>query len=257
MPDRDRLIATLLMNAALPLTKVLIEEKPGLAKKYRGWNRVIQFQVKDDPELACHLYFSDGKLDFARGRHDKPDIDFVFKNAAAFNALMTGGIAFPRIKGAVKNFGTLAGFLPLMLGLTLLLPKKIPKDDQGKALKVKMLLYFISVALSQLNKAGDEDMKKFTEKMPDRIFQWSVSPDGPAVYLRVKKGKTKAGKGLNTRRKPFVHMIFSGTEGAFKVLTGQIGNVEAMKQGYLVVDGSPEYGKEIAAIMKKIEAMVS
>ncbi len=52
-------------------------------------------------------------------------------------------------------------------------------------------------------------------------------------------------------------MMFSGTEGAFLVLTGQIDNVEAMKLGYLVVDGSPEYGKDISTIMKKIEAMVS
>jgi len=257
MPEKQRMIAALLMKAALPLAKILVEEKPQLASKYRGWNRTVQFQVKDDPELACHLKFTDGKLAYFRGRYERPDLDFQFKDAAAFNALMTGKIALPRISGALKNLSVLIGFLPLMLGLTLLLPTKIPKDQQGKALKVKMLLYFISVALSQLNRAEDDDMKKFTRDMPDRIFQWSVSPNGPAVYLRVKKGRTKAGKGYYTRRKPFVHMIFSGTEGAFMVLTGQIDNVEAMKLGYLVVDGSPEYGKDISSIMKKIEAMVS
>ena len=257
MPEKQRMTATLLMNAALPLAKVLVEEKSALAAKYWGWNQVIQFQVKDDPELACHLKFTNGKLDYFRVRYNHPDLDFRFKDAAAFNALMTGKIALPKIQGAIINLPTLLGFLPLMLGLTLLLPTKIPKDQQGKALKVKMLLYFISVALSQLNRAGDDDMKNFTRDMPDRIFQWSVSPDGPAVYLRVKKGRIKAGKGYYTRRKPFVHMMFSGTEGAFLVLTGQIDNVEAMKLGYLVVDGSPEYGKDISSIMKKIEAMVS
>jgi putative sterol carrier protein len=257
MHEKQRIVATLLMNAALPLAKLLVDEKPALAAKYRGWNRTVQFQIKNDPELACHLSFTEGNLEYYKGRHDNPDLDFIFKNAAAFNAMMTGKIALPVIRGALKNLSTLIGFLPLMLGLTLLLPSKIPKDQQGKALKVKMLLYFISVALSQLNRAGDEDMKKFTGAMPDRIFQWSVSPDGPAVYLRVKKGKTKAGKGFYTRRKPFVHMMFAGTEGAFLVLTGQIDNVEAMKLGYLVVDGSPEYGKDISTIMKKIEAMVA
>lgn len=257
MADRDKLVARLLMKAALPLTRVLVEEDPALAKKYKGWNRAVQFQVINDPDLACHILINDGQVEYAGGRHDNPDIDFCFKNAASFNALMTGKIAFPKIRGALKNFSTLAGFLPLMLGLTLLLPTKKPKDPQKQALKVKMLLYFISVALSQLNKAGDEEMKKFTGPMPDRIFQWSVKPDGPAVYLRVKKGRTKAGKGLYTRRKPFVHMIFSGMEGAFLVLTGQIDNVEAMKMGHLTVDGSPEYGKDVASIMKRIEAMVS
>ncbi len=257
MVDRDKLIATILMKAALPLTKVLVEEDPALAKKYAGWNRVVQFQVENDPDLACHLLINDGSIEYAQGRHKKPDLDFSFKHAASFNALMTGKIALPKIKGALRNLPVLLGFLPLMLGLTLLLPSKKPKDPRKQALKVKLLLYFISVALSQLNKSGDEEMKKFTGSMPDRIFQWSVAPDGPAVYLRIKKGRTKAGKGLYTKRKPFVHMIFYGTEGAFLVLTGEIDNVEAMKLGHLTVDGSPEYGKDIASIMKRIEAMVS
>ncbi len=257
MAEDKRLLAKLLMNAALPLTRVLVEDDPKLAQKYASWNRTVQFQVKDDPELACHLTFSDGQLTFNQGRHEAPEIDFVFKTADDFVALMTGKIAVPKIKGALKNFGTLVGFLPLMLGLTLLLPNKLPKDAAGKALKVKLLLYFITVALSQLNRAGYEEMRRFTENMPDRIFQWSVQPNGPAAYLRICRGKTKAGKGIYTRRRAFVHMMFQSTESAFLVLTGQIDNVEAMKKGYLVIDGSPEYAKDISVIMKNIEAMIS
>ncbi|GFP35927.1 hypothetical protein HKBW3S43_01714, partial [Candidatus Hakubella thermalkaliphila] len=128
---------------------------------------------------------------------------------------MTGKIALPRIKGALKNPGTLLSFLPLMLGLTLLLPNKLPNDPVRRALKVKLLLYFITVALSQLNRAGHEEMQRFTVNMPDRIFQWSVQPDGPAAYLRIHQGKTKAGKGIYPRRRPFVHMIFSSLDSAF------------------------------------------
>jgi hypothetical protein len=257
MAEDPRLLAKLLMNAALPLTKVLVEDNPKLNQKYAGWNRVVQFQVQDDPELACHLRFTDGRLDFNKGRHDAPEIDFVFKRPDDFVALMTGKIAAPKIRGAFKNLGTLAGFLPLMLGLTLLMPNKLPKDPAGRARKVKLLLFFITVALSQLNRAGHEEMQRFTQNMPDRIFQWSVQPDGPAAYLRVHRGKTKAGKGLYTRRRAFVHMIFQSTDSAFLVLTGQVDNVEAMKLGYLVIDGSPEYGKDISVIMKKIEGMIS
>ena len=257
MPDQKRLLAALLIKAALPLTKVLIEEKPALARKYRGWNRTIQFQVEGDPELACHLRFTGGKLEFVPGSHPAPEIDFVFKTPAAFVALLTGKIALPQIRGAIKNLGTLAGFLPLMLGLTLLLPNKRPKDPAGRALKVKLLLYFISVALSQLNRLGDEDMRQFTQHMPDRVFQWSVRPDGPAAYLRIHQGRTKAGKGLYTRRRAFVHMMFQSIDSAFLVLTGQVDNNQAMKDGHLVIDGSPEYGKDISVIMKKIESMIA
>lgn len=257
MPDQEKLKAILLMRAALPLTKTLLEEKPELARKYAGWNRVIQFQVQDDPELACHLQFVDGKLEYVVGRHPGPQIDFVFKTPAAFNALMTGKFALPKIRGAVKNFGTLVGFLPLMLGLTLLLPTKLPEEPEKRALKVRMLLYFTSVALSLLNRHGHEGMREFTKNMPDRIFQWSVQSGEPAAYLRISKGRTKAGKGIYGRRRPFVHMIFSSMDAAYLVLTSQVDNNEAMRDGLLVVDGSPEHGKDISTIMKNIESMIA
>lgn len=257
MPDQKRILATILMKAALPLVRALVEEKPSLSGRYRKWKKAIQFRILCDPDLVSHLQFSDGDIRFVEGRHPSPAIEFVFKNYDDFIALMTGKPALPRIKGMVKNGGTLIMFLPLMLGLTLLMPNKLPQDQAGKALKVKLLLYFLSVALSQMNRAGDEDMRNFAKDMPDRIFQWSVGADGPAAYLRIKKGRSKAGKGLYAKRKPFVHMKFASIDSAFKVLTGQIDNVEAMKSGDLVVDGSPEYGKNISAIMKKIESMIS
>lgn len=257
MIEQDRLTAILLMRAALPLTRTLLQERPGLARKYSGWNRVIQFQVQDEPELACHLQFTDGKLEYAAGRHPSPQIDFVFKKPSDFVALMSGKLALPRIRGAVKNLGTLLKFLPLMLGLTLLLPSKLPKEPEKQALKVRMLLYFTSVALSLLNRHGHEEMREFTSNMPDRIFQWSVQSGEPAVYLRISKGRTKAGKGIYGRRRPFCHMIFTSMNAAFLVLTGQVDNNEAMRDGLLVVDGSPEYGKDISTIMKNIEKMIA
>ncbi len=257
MSDNPKIPATLLMKAALPLTKVLVEEKPEIAWIYKKWNKAIQFCVDGDDDLCCHIAFVDGEISFSEKPHPAPDIEFLFKDAASFVALMTGKPALPKIRGIIRSFPTLIGFLPLMLGLTLLMPNKLPKDPKGRALKVKLLLYFISVALSKLNKAGGEDMRRFTKNMPDRIFQWSVEPDGPAVYLRIKHGRTKAGKGLYTRRRPFVHMRFTSMDSAFEVLTGQIDNVEAMKIGKLIVEGSPEHGKEISGIMKNIESMIS
>jgi hypothetical protein len=257
MPDRNRLLAIILMNAALPLTKTLVEEKPRLSKRYRGWHRIIQFQIKNDAELACYLSIDDGEIQYSKGRHPKPHLDFIFNSPGSFNSFFTGKIVMPKIRGALRNAVTLLGILPLLLGLTILMPAKLPKDKEGRYLKVKLLLYFITVALSQANKAGDEDMVRFTQKMPDRVFQWSVEANGPAAYLRVKDGRTKAGRGIYTRRRPFVHMIFASIDSAFLVLTGQIDNVEAMKQNQLIVDGSPEYGKDISSIMKKIESLIA
>ncbi|HOX39971.1 MAG TPA: SCP2 sterol-binding domain-containing protein [Candidatus Brocadiia bacterium] len=256
MPDRDRLLTRILMRASLPLMKTVLAEDEKFAARYRGWNKVVQFEIRDDAELACHLAFEDGQLSYKPTRHPDPTINFIFKDSKAFNAMMTGGVAFPKIKGMISRLPTLVSFLPLMLRLTILLPTKVPKTAEGRALKVKMTLYFITTALSQMNKGGDEDMRAFTEKMPDRIFQWTVKPDGPHAWLRVKRGKTKAGKGLYARRRPFITMVFSDTEAAFQVLTSQVDMVEAIKDNKLVVEGSPEYGKDLGNIMKKIEAMV-
>lgn len=254
--NHDRVLAGLLMRAALPLVRVLIQDDPKLARRYARWNRTIQFEVRGDRDLACHLAFVNGHVEFRAERLGAPDIAFVFKNAGQFNALMTGGAALPKIRGLLRHPVALLGFVPLLLKLTILLPSRQPRDPAGRVLKVKLLLYFITAALSQLNRLGDPDVRRFTGASPDRVYQWSVRPDGPAAYLRICRGNTKSGRGPFVGRRPFVHMLFSSVDGAYAVLTGRIDNVEAMKQGLLITDGSPEHGKDIATLMKKVESMM-
>ena len=147
--------------------------------------------------------------------------------------------------------------VPLLLKLKMLLPNVIPDTLEEKALKVKLLLYMVTNALSQLNKGGDEAMVKMVAKSPDRIFQWTVENGGPAAYLRMKGGKTKAGRGTYTRRRPFVHMIFPDIDGAFDVLTQRASTVDAVRYNKLRMEGAMEYGKEIGALMQRIEALTT
>ena len=120
-----------------------------------------------------------------------------------------------------------------------------------------MTLYMATTALSQLNKAGYPDMVKWTSKQPERIYQWSVEDDDVACYLKVKAGNTKAGRGFYTRRQPFVHTRFRSVEDALPLLANQIDTVEAMRQGLVVVEGSPEYGGQISDFMLRIAKMVT
>lgn len=157
----------------------------------------------------------------------------------------------------------------LLLSLKILLPNVHPKDPTKRLLKVKLLLYMISSALGQLNKGGEPQMKAYTEKMPDRIFQWSIinnynsdsdlGSNQPlaAAYLRVKAGNSKSGRGLYTRKRPIVHMKFKSVEGAYKVLTSQVDVVTAVVKDYMVIEGPPEYGKDIGVFMKRIETMIT
>ena len=78
-----------------------------------------------------------------------------------------------------------------------------------------------------------------------------------AAYLRIKAGKSKAGRGTYTKRRPFVHMKFNGIEGAFPVVMNDVDMVTAIKKGYLTVEGSPEYGRDIGDFMVRIQELVT
>ena len=99
-------------------------------------------------------------------------------------------------------------------------------------------------------------MAKLVEKSPDRIYQWIVE-GGPSAYLRMKAGNSKAGRGIYTRRRPFVLMKFPDIEGAYQVLTSKVPLVEAVKQGYVVTEGAMEYSKEIGIRMQMIEELMA
>jgi hypothetical protein len=253
MPDKDYILARIMLRAAVPLVKVLIEDDPKMREKYRGFNAVVQFEVKGNDDLVTQLKFEDGIPKPIFERDPNPDLAFIFKDARQLNAFFGGKLAMPTIKGLTK-LGIVLKVVPLLLGLTLLLPTKLPKDPKKKALKVKLLFYMLSSALSQMNKAGYEEFCEFTEKMPDRVVQWSCLPDGPYAYLRIKYGKTKAGRGLYTRRRPFIDMQFNGVDSAVKVLTTQVDLVKAIIDGDLVQEGSPEYGKDFGKFMLTIDA---
>jgi len=257
MPDdKDKyVLARIMMRAALPLAKVLIEDDPKMKKKLEGFNAVVQFEVKGYDDLVTVMNFTDGVVDFAFTRHENPDVNFVFKDPGQLNKFFGGKVAMPVIKGMFK-LGIVMKVVPLLLGLTLLLPTKKPKDPAKKYMKVKLLFYMLSSALSQMNKAGDEEFVEFCEKMPDRIIQWSCPPDGPYAYLRIKYGKSKAGRGLYTRKKPFIDMQFNGVDSAIKVLTNELDLVDAVRYGHLLQLGSPEYGAKLGSYMLKIDKWI-
>jgi len=253
--DRDVLAARILLRGALPLLKVVLEDDPVKAAKFQGVNAVVQFAVRDS-DLGSYLEWVDGRLEVQHKIHPNPTIAFRFATPAKLVAFLTGKVAVPRIRGWYRA-GLLLKVVPLLLSLKILMPNVIPSDPALKALKVKLLLYMVTTALSQLNKGGEPEMVAFCAKSPDRIYQWSVLPDGPCAYLRVKGGKTKAGRGTYNRRMPFVHMKFKGIDGAFAVLTSQVDTVQAVKVGYLELEGSPEYAKEIGIFMKRIEGLIA
>jgi hypothetical protein len=255
MPTRDELRTRLFLNAALPLVKVVREENKTLRHLTAKLNGVVQFEVKGT-DWGAHLIFGRGELEFKRGKHEKPNVAFVFKNLVQLNNFFAGKSMMMAWVRGLYRLDLIGATLPMLLSLKMLMPDADPKEPAKRALKVKLLLYMVTSALSQLNKAGDELMTKLTKGSPDRVYQWTV-PNGPSAFLRMKNGKTKAGRGVYTRRRPFVLMRFSDFEGAYQVLTSKAPLVEAVKRGYVVTEGAMEYSKEIGLRMQYIEELMA
>ncbi len=254
--EQERLTARIILRAVLPASKVLIEEDAKMRRRFEGLNATIQFVAQDETgPLGAYLRFTDGAFSVGWDLVENPDIEFRFSSVGKMVALFTGKPVIPSIKGILK-VGLLIKVFSILLGLKILMPDAKPKTDELKRIKVKMTLYMISTALSQMNKGGDPDMMAWTAKQPERIYQWSVDNTDIACHLRVKAGKTKAGRGPYTRRKPFVHMRFRDIDAALPILGNQIDTVTAMTKGYVINDGSPEYGGQVGDLMLKIAGML-
>lgn len=255
--EKEFLTANIFLRAALPVIKVMLEDDPKTAKKFEGVAATVQF-IAQDPAgpVGAYLRFDNGAFEVVQGIAESADITFGFPSVGKMNAMFAGKPVLPRIKGLTK-VGLLIKVFGLLLGLKILMPNARPKTPEMARLKVKMTLYMITTALSVLNKSGDVEMTRWTRKQPMRIYQWSCEPEGIACYLKVKAGKTKAGRGYYTRRKPFVHMRFSGVDNALPVLTNAVDTVQAMSQGLVVNEGSPEYAGQVGDFMLKIAALVT
>jgi len=258
----DVLTARIALRAVLPVIKVMLEEDPAVRDRFRDIRCVIQFDA-DDAEcpMAAHIILDHGQFQLVMDKAEQPDLVFSFSSLRAMNAFFAGRPALPKLgpllKGIFTRFGVFRRVLGILLGLKLLMPNAKPQNPFQARLKVKMTLYMVSTALSQLNKSGDPEMKEWTSRQPERIYQWSVDGTDIACYLRVKAGNTQAGRGVYTRRRPFVHMRFRSIEDALPLLANEVDLVDAMGRGMVVNDGSPEYGAKVGDFMQKIAKLLT
>ncbi len=254
--ERDMLAARIFLRAALPVMKVLINDDPKVKKRFENVTGKVQFRAKDPAgDVGACLCFDNGEFKVEQGIVDNPDITFSFRTVERMVAMFAGKPAIPMIHGIWK-VGLLIKVFSLLLGLMILMPNVRPTDPAKKRLKVKMTFYMITTALSQYNKGGDPEMVKWTSMQPERIYQITVD-DGIAAYLRVKAGKSKAGRGVYKRRRPFVHMKFNGVDGAFPIVMNEVDMVTAIKKGYLSLEGSPEYGGNVGDFMMRIQELIT
>ena len=260
---REFLRTRLFLRAALPCVKVMLEDDPATKKRFKGVNAVVQFVARNQPRaVGAYLWFEDGAVRVEQGFWDadglgrEPDITFTFASLEKLNDFFAGKTVLPGIKGVSKP-ALLAKVVRLLLGLKLMLPSAQPKDAAKRRLKLKLTLYMITTARSQYNKGGDPEMERWTAKQPDRIYQFSVEPEGIAAYLRVRAGQTKAGRGAYERRRPFVAMRFHGVDGALAVMNKEVDFVDGVGKGFVRIDGSPEYAANLNDFMMRVQGLLT
>lgn len=256
--ERDLLATRIILRAILPVMKVVIQDDAKMKKAFHGVSGKVLFVGSyNGTDMGATLHFSDGALEIKQELCEKPDIEFRFKTIEKMNAFLGGKTVLPKIKGLSK-IGLLVKVVSLLLKIKLLLPTSRPKTEELKKLKVKLVIYMITTALSQYNKGGDGEMVEWTKKQPDRIYQMSVKSENDlAAYVRVKAGKTKAGRGFYTRRRPFVHMQFTDVDSAISVFLKDVEFVEALGKGKISVIGSPEYAANMNDFMQRIQGLVA
>lgn len=248
------------LNAALPLVKVIANDDPKLRKKFEKAHAVIQVSCLD-PEVeggkrGMHFVVNSGEWLVHTCLTEDPHIELQFKSVENLNDFFKGNITpagIPKIKG-LKKADVLISFVMVLLKMANLLgATEAPKDEATKELLVKCYFYLLSSGISQLNKLGHPGIKDWTTKSPDRVYAFAV--DGypqVAAYLRIKAGKSRAGRGEYKRAMPFFTLRFNNLDSALGILMSTDDMLEATKAGRLIMDGGPEFGAQLGGFMLEI-----
>ncbi len=250
---------------ALPLLKTIVADVPSLNSKFKKVHCIFQVSC-DDPEApegkwATHFVVNGDEwlvhADKVAHRLGKQKfVELEFKSVDAMNAFFKGKIGpatLPKMHGLnfIKEF---AVFMMALLKMADLLGLEAPPEDEDtKRLLVKCYFYLLSVGISTLNKQGHEEVHGWALKSPDRVYAWKVDgEESVSAYIRVKAGKTKAGKGVYKRAMPFFTMRFNNLDSALGILMSIDDMLDSVRKGKLIMEGAPEFGGQIGAFMMQV-----
>ena len=263
--DQDTLFSyKIFLNAALPLVKVIASDIPALAKKFEHAHCVFQVSAlcPEAPagKVATHFTVNEGEWKVCADKvATNAMVELQFKSIDAFVGFFKGKMSpatLPKMIGVTKNLGMFLAFMQVLLKMSALLGATAPPaDEETKVLLVKCFFYLLSSGISCLNKNGHEGIHGWTLQSPDRVYSWAV--DGHpevAAYIRVKAGKSRAGRGEYKRAMPFFTLRFDCLDSALGILMDTDDMMDATKAGRLIMDGAPEFGAQLGDFMLQVAA---
>lgn len=257
----DAFTNKLILCAVLPVMKTIATDDPKLAKKFAHAHVVVQVSALDpdvpEGKVATHFVINSGEWVVHTNKvcdKEHTHIELEFKTVQAMNAFFKGKISpatLPKMKGIAKNGPMFIAFMSVLLKMSsLLTAKEPPEDEETQKLMVKCFFYLLTTGISTLNKIGHEEIHEWALKSPDRVYALAVTdcPDVSA-YIRVKAGKSRAGRGEYKRAMPFFTLRFDSYRSALGTLLGLDDMLEAVKAGKIIMDGAPEFGAQIGGFL--------
>jgi hypothetical protein len=254
--DRQAARAQLYLGCVLPLLEVVLARRPARASALAGTRAVVQLEVPGTA-AAAHLVL-DGGLRVRPGRHDGPlSLHATWPDLAGLCAFFVDGSPLPSVKGLLRHPLLTARLASLLTALEVLDPDATRLDAADRALRVELVLELVTRAVALLGRLGHPDVCALVDGSPDRVYQWTVVDAGLGAWLRMRDGKVRAGRGTYAARRPFVHFVFPTLEGAFKVFTNTGSQMDAVQQGWVRPEGSPEYSRKVSRLLQEADALLT
>ncbi|MBU2489003.1 MAG: hypothetical protein KKA60_06395, partial [Proteobacteria bacterium] len=126
--EREMMTARIFLRAVFPVIKVLLEDEPKMARRFKKVKARVQFRAKDPAgDVGASLVFDNGAFSVEQGIRAGADIEFVFRSVSRMNAMFAGKPAVPFIKG-LHRVGLLIKVFSVLMGLMVLMPNVKPKD---------------------------------------------------------------------------------------------------------------------------------
>lgn len=254
--DKSRYTNKIFIAGALPLLKTIATDVPEMAKKFEGVNAVYQVSamLNAQDKEAVHFIVENGQWSCKLGEYfgqEKIDAELQFSTIEKMNEFMKGKMSsLPKFK--IGSFPKFLKFMAVLLKMSSLLNiAEPPEEDEALCLLLcKLYFYLLSSGISQLNKMEHPEIHSWALKSPDRVYQWAIEghPECTA-YMRVKAGKTRAGRGEYKRSKPFFCMKFDTAAHALMILLGTGDMLQMTKDKQLIMEGAPEFGAMIGDYM--------
>jgi hypothetical protein len=260
----DLLTNKIFLNAALPLMKTIAEDDPKIHKMFSIVHCIYQVSCLDPDapggKYATHFQVNCDEWKVHPRVEPHPMIEIEFPSVQALNSFFKGKIGLdtlPKMKGVVRYPQYFVPFITCLLKMANLLGMtEAPEDVDTKRLLVKCYFYLLTSGISQLNKNGDEEVHGWALKSPDRVYAFDVEGEpSVAAFIRVKAGKTKAGRGVYKRAMPFFTMQFDSLDSALGILMGTADMLQFTREKKLNMLGAPEYGATLGNFMMKVGAM--